>query len=111
MAGVGNVQLEGALHPEMRWGAGATERCYNDKRLLIRGRSDEEVIYKDPETVDTVGVGGARIKFLTIATEPTYIVFAVQGCNTTTSCFEHTDWTGGWLTHTQENYLHILCDL
>ena len=79
MAGVGNVQLEGALHPEMRWGAGATERCYNDKRLLIRGRSDEEVIYKYPETVDTGGAGGDRIKLLTMTTEPRYVVFTEQG--------------------------------
>ena len=37
---------------------------------MMGGREEEEGIYKYPETVETGGAGGARIKLLTIATEP-----------------------------------------
>ena len=38
VAGVGDIQVDGVLHQERRWGAGAMERCYDDKRLLMGGR-------------------------------------------------------------------------
>ena len=31
LAGVGNVQVDGALHRERRWGAGVIERCGEKK--------------------------------------------------------------------------------
>ena len=38
VAGVGNVQVEGVPRWERRWGAGVTERCYDEKRILMGGR-------------------------------------------------------------------------
>ena len=42
VAGVGNYQVDGAPLQEMIWGAGAAEQCYDNKRLLMGGRSEEE---------------------------------------------------------------------
>ena len=38
MAGVGEVQVDGAPHRERRGGEGATKRCYDEKRLLMGGK-------------------------------------------------------------------------
>ena len=38
MVGVSIVKLDITTRWERRWGAGATERCYNDKRMMMGGR-------------------------------------------------------------------------
>ena len=83
--GVGDVQMDGALHRDMSWVAGATERFYADERLLMGGWQEEEGIQKDPETIETGGAGGARIKFLTVVTDPRYVAVTVRCWNTTTT--------------------------
>ena len=45
----------------------------------------EEGIKIDPETVETGGMGGARIKLLSIAPEPRDVAVTVRGCITITS--------------------------
>ena len=37
MTGVGEFQVSGVPLQERRWGAGATEKCYNNERLLMGG--------------------------------------------------------------------------
>ena len=49
------------------------------------GGGMEEGIKKDPETVEICGAGGARIKLLSMATEPSNVEITVRGWNTTTS--------------------------
>ena len=44
--------------------------------------------------VETGGVGGIDLKFVTIATHPRYGVVNVKDCNITTSYFGHTSQTG-----------------
>ena len=41
--GVGDVQVDEVPLQEMRWGAGVTEGCYDNKRILMGGVSMEEV--------------------------------------------------------------------
>ena len=60
-ANVEDVQVGGVPRQERRWGAGETQRCYNEKRLLVGGGSMEEGTENNPETVETGGAGGARI--------------------------------------------------
>ena len=36
-----DVQVEGVLRWERRWGKGVTVRCYDDKLPLVGGRWDE----------------------------------------------------------------------
>ena len=45
----------------------------------------EKGIKTDPETVETGGAVGARIKLLSIAPEPRDVAVTVRGWNTTTS--------------------------
>ena len=44
MAGVGDIQVDGVSRQERRWGEGATERCYDDKQILVGGGKEEEGI-------------------------------------------------------------------
>ena len=37
VAGVGDVQVNGATRRKRRWGEGVTDRCGDDKRLLMGG--------------------------------------------------------------------------
>ena len=60
--GEDDVQVDGVPGRERRRVAGVTERCYGDKQLLMGGGSMEEGTENDPETVDTGGAGGARIR-------------------------------------------------
>ena len=46
---------------ERRWVKGETERCYDEKRILMGGGRMEEVTKTDSETVDTSGAGWAII--------------------------------------------------
>ena len=45
---------------ERRWGSGATERCYDNKRLLMGGVLGGGGNIEIPETVETGGEGGSR---------------------------------------------------
>ena len=54
-------QVDGVPCLERIWGAGETERCYNNKRLLMGGGSVEEGTENDPKTVETGGAVGDRI--------------------------------------------------
>ena len=47
------------------FGLGATERCYDKKRLLMRGRKDGGRKLVIPRrTVETAGTNGGRIKVI-----------------------------------------------
>ena len=56
-----DVQVEGVLRWERRWGKGVTVRCYDDKLPLVGGVRMKEVTENNPETVETGGSGGAII--------------------------------------------------
>ena len=47
--------MDGVPRRERRWGAGVTERCHENKRLLMGGDSMEEGTENDPELVETCG--------------------------------------------------------
>ena len=59
--GVDDVQVDCVPLQERMWGAGETERCYDNKRLLIGSGRMEEGTENDPETFETGGAGGDRI--------------------------------------------------
>ena len=101
--GVVNVQVYGTPHQDRTWVAGETERCYNNKRLLMGGELEEEGIQKGPENIEIGGAGGDRIKLLMIATEPRYILVTFQGWNTT----RHTARTRGKLTQTKTHTMWV----
>ena len=68
MVGVGKVQVDGVKFQEWMWGAGVTERCYNDEQKLMGGGGRmEEGINTYLETVETGGAGRDRIKLFRIS--------------------------------------------
>ena len=61
VAGVGDIQVDGAPQREGRWVAGVTERCGNEERILMGGSSDGGRTNKDTETAETGRSNGASI--------------------------------------------------
>ena len=77
--------MGGASHRDMRWGAGVIREVYVNEMLLMGGRKDEGGKRAIQKNGRNRWCGKARFKGVTIATEPRYGVFKVQGCNINTS--------------------------
>ena len=54
---VDKVEVDGIPRQKRRWGAGDTEKCFVNKRLLMGGGRLEKGTENDQETIDT---GGAK---------------------------------------------------
>ena len=53
--------MDGVSRRNRRWGADETEKCYDNKRILVGDGRMEEGIENDPERVEKGGAVEARI--------------------------------------------------